>query len=153
MESSWSFRLREWFSVSVSETDAVSDQHLALAALLVEMMRADFRDNGSERETVVRMLARCCGLDHDGAAALLARGEQASNRSVSLFEHTRTLDVTLSEREKFEVIEALWEVAYADDVLDGKEDYLAHRLADLLHVRHSDLMRIKNRVIERKQGG
>jgi len=152
MDSSWSFRLREWFSVSVSEADAVPDQHLALAALLVEMMWADFRDSGSERQTVVRMLARCCGLDHEDAEVLLARGEQASNRSVSLFEHTRTLDIALSEQEKFAVIEALWEVAYADDMLDGKEDYLAHRLADLLHVRHSDLMRIKNQVIERKRG-
>lgn len=152
METSWSIRLREWFSVSVSETDAVPDRQLALAALLVEMMRADYRDRGSERDTVIHMLARCCGLDRAGAEALLARGEQASNQSVSLFEHTRTLDITLSEREKFEVIAALWEVALADDVLDGKEDYLAHRLADLLHVRHSDLMRIKNQVLERKQG-
>ncbi len=151
MEASWSIRLREWFSVSVSEADAVPDQHLALAALLVEMMRADYRDKGSERDTVIHMLARCCGLDSGEAEELLARGEQASNQSVSLFEHTRTLDVTLSEREKFEVIAALWEVAFADDVLDGKEDYLAHRLADLLHVRHSDLMRIKNQVLERKQ--
>lgn len=151
MESNWSFRLREWFSESVSETDSVPDQHLALAALLVEMMHADYRDKGSERDTVVRMLARSCGVDREEAEALLARGEQASNQSVSLFEHTRTLDVTLSEQEKFAVIEALWEVAYADDVLDGKEDYLAHRLADLLHVRHSDLMRIKNQVVERKQ--
>lgn len=153
MEASWSIRLREWFSVSVSETDAVPDQHLALAALLVEMMRADYRDQGSERDTVIGMLAKCCGLGNGEAEALLARGEQASNQSVSLFEHTRTLDVTLSEREKFAVIEALWEVAYADNVLDGKEDYLAHRLADLLHVRHSDLMRIKNQVLERKQDG
>ncbi len=153
MEASWSIRLREWFSVSVSETDAVPDQHLALAALLVEMMRADYRDKGSERDTVIHMLAKCCGLDNGEAEALLERGEQASNQSVSLFEHTRTLDVALSERDKFEVIAALWEVAFADDVLDGKEDYLAHRLADLLHVRHSDLMRIKHQVLERKQEG
>lgn len=152
METSWSIRLREWFSVSVSEAETVPDRHLALAALLVEMMRADFRDRGRERETVIRMLARCCGLGPADAEALLGRGEQASNRSVSLFEHTRPLDTELSEQEKFAVIEALWEVAYADGVLDGKEDYLAHRLADLLHVRHSDLMRIKNQVLERKQG-
>ena len=152
METSWSLRLREWFALSVQEPDAIPDQHLALSALLVEMMHADYRDKGSERETVIRMLARCCGLDHAEAEALLERGERASNKAVSLFEHTRTLDTTLSEPEKFEVIAALWEVAFADDVLDGKEDYLAHRLADLLHVRHSDLMRIKNEVLERKQG-
>lgn len=149
MDARWSLSLREWFSATLAEAEEPPDERLALAALLVEMMRADFDDQGAERETIVRLLARLCDVDREEALALLDRGERAADRSVSLFEHTSALDAALDEGEKFEVIAALWEVALADGVLDGKEDYLAHRLADLLHVRHSDLMRIKNEVIER----
>jgi uncharacterized tellurite resistance protein B-like protein len=150
MEAGLSMRLRQWLSGSEVIERTVPDAHLALAALLVTMMRSDFDDQGVERETATRMLARGCGLDRTKAEVLLSRGEQAADRSVSLYEHTRTLDATLSEQEKFAVIAALWEVAFADGTLDGHEDYLAHRLADLLHVRHSDLMRIKDRVVSRQ---
>lgn len=149
MESGLGLRLRQWLTPSETSARAVPDAHLALAALLVEMMRADFEDQDAERETATRMLEHGCGLARAEAEALLSRGEQAADRSVSLYEHTRTLDTTLSEGEKFDVIAALWEVAYADGTLDGHEDFLAHRLADLLHVRRSDLMRIKDEVANR----
>lgn len=149
METGLVIRIREWLVGNEAIEESVPGAHLSLAALLVEMMRADFEDQAVEREAVTRILARSCGLDRERAEALLSRGERAADRSVSLYEHTRTLDTELSEEEKFEVIEALWEVAFADGTLDGQEDYLAHRLADLLHVRHSDLMRLKERVLDR----
>lgn len=149
MEAGLGLRLRQWLAASDTSTRTVPDAHLALAALLVEMMRADFEDRDAERETATRMLERGCGLERAEAEALLNRGERAVDRSVSLYEHTRTLDITLNESEKFGVITALWTVAYADGTLDGHEDFLAHRLADLLHVRHSDLMRIKDEVANR----
>ena len=149
METGLVIRIREWLVGSGPIESAMPEAHLSLAALLVEMMRADFEDQGAEREAATRVLARSCGLDREEAEALLNRGEHAADRSVSLYEHTRTLDNVLSEEEKFEVIEALWEVAFADGELDGQEDFLAHRLADLLHVRHSDLMRIKDQVLSR----
>ena len=42
----------------------------------------------------------------------------------------------------------LWRVALADRRLDKHEDYLVRKVADLLYVSHSDLIRIRNRVHE-----
>ncbi|MGH8274295.1 MAG: TerB family tellurite resistance protein [Gammaproteobacteria bacterium] len=149
MEAILTARLRRWFTATESSDAQLEGTELALAALLVEMMRADYRCEPGERETAQRMLARRFGLEAETAAHLLAQGEHAADRAVSLFEHTRALDVGLDEQEKFAVIEALWEIAFADGTLDGNEDYLAHKVGDLLHVRHSDLIRIKERVRER----
>lgn len=146
MEYGVTARLRQWFGVSSDEEQGLPPEHLALAALLVEMMRSDFQDRTVERETVKRLLARRFALDPEAAETLVRRGERAADKAVSLFEHTRLLDVSLDEQEKFDVIAALWETALADGELDANEDYLAHRLAELLHVRHSDLMRIKDEV-------
>jgi uncharacterized tellurite resistance protein B-like protein len=95
---------------------------------------------------VRRLLAQRFGLDKEAAEQLLADGERAADRSVSLYKHTRALDAELDEQEKFGVIEALWKIAYADGTLEGNEDYLVHKVGDLLHVRHSDIMRIKVKV-------
>ena len=40
----------------------------------------------------------------------------------------------------------LWQVALADRGLDKHEDHLVRRIAELLYVSHSDLIRIRNRV-------
>jgi uncharacterized tellurite resistance protein B-like protein len=40
----------------------------------------------------------------------------------------------------------LWQVALADERLDKHEDYTVRKIADLLYVTHSDLIRIRNRV-------
>lgn len=149
MEAGLAARLRQWFGAPEARESALPDEHLALAALLVQMMRADFEDAAVERETVKRLLRRRFEIDADAAETLVERAERAADKAVSLFEHTRPLDVALSEAEKFSVIEALWETAFADGTLDANEDYLAHQLADLLHVRHSDLMRIKDEVRRR----
>ena len=42
----------------------------------------------------------------------------------------------------------LWKVALADDRLDKYEDYVVRKVADLLYVRHADLIKIRNRVRE-----
>jgi uncharacterized tellurite resistance protein B-like protein len=40
----------------------------------------------------------------------------------------------------------LWRVALADDRLDKHEDHVVRKVAGLLYVTHSDLIRIRNTV-------
>jgi uncharacterized tellurite resistance protein B-like protein len=73
-----------------------------------------------------------------------ARGE--ANRSVELQAFTRRLHEQLSAAEKLRVVEMLWQVALADERLDKHEDFVVRKIADLMYVPHSDLIRIRNRV-------
>jgi uncharacterized tellurite resistance protein B-like protein len=38
----------------------------------------------------------------------------------------------------------MWQVAFSDDHLDKYEEHLIRKVADLLYVSHSDLMRMKH---------
>lgn len=137
-----------------TEPDAVSPtekRHLALAALLAEMMRADYRLEEVERQAAERLLRSHLGLDEAATDQLLRAGEASADEATSLFEHTRVLDQSLTEAQKFEVLDMLWQIAYADGRLEGHEDQLIHRIADLLHVRHNDLMRLKARVLDQRK--
>lgn len=52
-----------------------------------------------------------------------------------------------------QLLELLWEVVYADAVLEKYEEHLVRKLAELLYVPHSQFIATKLRVVERLQAG
>jgi uncharacterized tellurite resistance protein B-like protein len=119
---------------------------VATALLLIEVAKADFAEDLAEDETVVQSLKQFFALDDEAAALLLAEARSTADRAVELQQFTRRLHEQLSMAEKLRVIEMLWQVALADRRLDKHEDHLVRRIAELLYVPHSDLIRIRNRV-------
>ena len=122
---------------------------LAVAALLVEMARADFQADAEELEQVRVALMERYGLTADEVATLMAAAEQEADHAVSLFRFTRFINERLAPADKLELVRMLWAIAYADGRLDKHEDALMHKLADLLYVPLSDLMRLKDGVLKK----
>ena len=122
---------------------------LATATLLIEIVRADYREDLTENEAVFAQLKRHFELKDDEVLMLVKQAEQEADRAVTLQGFTRLLHEQLSTVEKHTVIEMLWRVALADDHLDKHEDYLVRKVADLLYVSHADLIRIRNIVMGR----
>ena len=58
------------------------------------------------------------------------------------------LNDNLDAEEKIHVIELLWQVAFADAVLDKYEEYYIRKIADLLYISHKDYIRTKHRVAD-----
>lgn len=121
--------------------------HLATAALLMEMTRADFAEQPSEHDHALRLLVREFKLSHQEAARLAELGGEEARAAVSLYEFTESLDKSLAIEDKIRVVEMLWEIAYVDGDLDKYEEYLMRKLADLLHVSHRQLIQAKHRVL------
>ena len=119
---------------------------LATAALLVEIARADYRDEVVENELIFEMLKDHFSLTAEEAEALLNQAAEEVDHAVSLQGFTRLLHEHLSEQEKMQVLEMLWRVALADKHLDRHEDHLIRRVADLLYIPHRDVIRVRNRV-------
>ena len=85
-------------------------------------------------------------MDKAAAQSMLEDADKEARRAVSLHEFTRILHEHMTPGDKLEVIEMLWRVAYADGKLDPNEEYLVRKLADLLYISHTDLIRIRNKV-------
>ena len=119
---------------------------VATALLLIEVARADYADDYAEDETIRAALKQFFALDDAAAALLFEEARSAADRAVELQQFTRRLHEQLSLGEKQRVIEMLWQVALADERLDKHEDHLVRRIAELLYVPHSELIRIRNRV-------
>lgn len=145
-------QLRELFNktlINPDQEDAPGREHalrLATATLLIEIVRADYEEDVRETEAVIRQLQAHFDLTEDETLLLIKEAEQKADHSVSLQDFTRVLHERLSEAEKHTVIEMLWRIALADDHLDKHEDYVVRKVAGLLYVTHSDLIRIRNAV-------
>jgi uncharacterized tellurite resistance protein B-like protein len=144
-------RLFAWLKDSETALSQGGDElQLAVAALLLEaavVVDGDFDPH--EREIVLRVLQRCFSLSVEDAQLLIAGAERRVELSSQLFGFTSTVNGRLSRERKIELIEMLWEVAYADGVLDPLEDTLLRRIAGLIDVSDHDRGEAKRRVLQR----
>jgi uncharacterized tellurite resistance protein B-like protein len=131
------------------EDDPLAREHalrVATALLLIEVTKADYAADFAEDAAVLASVKQFFALDDASAELLIEEARSEADRAVELQQFTRRLHEQLSAAEKLRVVEMLWQVALADSKLDKHEDHLVRRIADLLYVSHSDLIRIRNRV-------
>jgi uncharacterized tellurite resistance protein B-like protein len=121
-----------------ADSGAVDRLQLAAAALLVEAAVTDGTFDADERDTVTRLLRERFSLDADEAATLVAEAERAVTESPQLFGFTRVISDEFSADERVEMMQMLWEVAYADGTLHDFEANLVRRVAGLIHVPDRD---------------
>jgi uncharacterized tellurite resistance protein B-like protein len=121
---------------------------LAAAVLLVEVMRADANVGAREREAVFAALRTRFALPDDQLAALVALAEARSRTANDYFHFTSRINDSCGQPEKIALVQAMWDVAYADGVLDANENHVISKLADLLHVTHGEYIGAKMRAQE-----
>ncbi|MBE7941882.1 MULTISPECIES: TerB family tellurite resistance protein [Ramlibacter] len=118
---------------------------LAAAVLLVEVMRASDGIAAAERVAAARGLRAQFDLPEEALAPLIAQAEQASSTAYDYFRFTHPLDQQLPHEHKVALVESMWRVAYADGQVDGRENAVIARVADLLHVSHPEYIAAKLR--------
>jgi uncharacterized tellurite resistance protein B-like protein len=131
---------------SADEPDRQHGLRVATALLLIEVARADYRDDYAEDSKIFELMKDFFELSDADTELLLEDARREADHAVELQRFTRRLHEQLTGEEKGRVIEMLWKVALADRRLDKHEDHLVRKVADLLYVPHSELIRIRNRV-------
>ena len=130
---------------SVDSTASEHSLQLATAALLIEMTRADFKVEESERRMVGEAIRRTFDLSPEETAELIGLADEESRQSVSIYDFTRLIDRGFALEQKKHVVELLWRVALSDAELEKHEEHLIRKVAKLIHVRHSDFIDAKLR--------
>jgi uncharacterized tellurite resistance protein B-like protein len=119
--------------------------HVATAALLLEMMRMDSSVTAAETATVARALQTRFGLDAAQLDTLLALAAEEAKQATDYFQFTSLINKHFSQEQKIEVVENLWQVAFADGHLDAHEQHFMRKIADLLYISHADYVAAKQR--------
>lgn len=122
--------------------------NLAIASLLCEVAAADQQISPQEVQAKVHLLQGLVDVSEQEATSLIEQATQEVKHSVSLYDYTSKLRA-LSQETRFELIKAMWEVAFSDGEIDPIEDAVIRKSAELLYVDHSEFIRAKLAVIER----
>lgn len=125
------------------------DRRLAVAVLLIEAATRDDTFSAPERDVIGRLLVEKFGLSAPERDQLVARAEQVNAGMTQLHPFTRVVIEQMDQPARIELIEMLWEVAYADGVLDPEEDGLIRRLGALIHVSDRDRVLARQRALQR----
>jgi uncharacterized tellurite resistance protein B-like protein len=127
-----------------TENESAEEQlRLAVAALLVEVVRADATIEPTERQQLLRSIANVLQVEPAVGAELLALAEHEAEQAHDLFQFTSRINRHYSPEQKQRLVEQLWQVARADAIVHKYEEHLIRRVADLLHVPHSSYIAAK----------
>jgi uncharacterized tellurite resistance protein B-like protein len=121
------------------------DLRVAACSLLLEMGRADGTFLGPERERILSIIRQEYDLSDEEAVSLLESSKQELKESIDLWPFSNAINQHYSLDEKIRLIENIWEIALIDGRLDQHEDYLVHKLANLLRLSHKQLIDAKLR--------
>ena len=119
---------------------------LATTALMVEMMRMDDHIHEDEENAMLALVKDKFQLSDDVTSELINLAKLELENSTDYFQFTSLINKQFSSDEKIHIIELLWQLAYADKVLDKDEEYLVRKISELLYVSHSDFIAAKLKV-------
>lgn len=118
-------------------------KNLITAALMIEVMQADFSLDEREQQAFISVLKQSFDLDENEVIELEELAHAKVEEATSLYEFTRQINDNFSAGEKLELIRNMWRVAFADGEIDRYEDGVIRRVAELIYVAHSDFIRMK----------
>lgn len=144
----WFDQLRSW--VAPSSDEPVDPKLIARAAaiILLEMAATDEHRDEQELAVIHQAMRQAFEIDEAELEELIHDAEKLRGEAVSLHDFTRDLKAHLDRDERGDLVEWLWQVAWADGRVDRYEEQLLRRLADLLAVPHPEFIRRKHRAAE-----
>ena len=133
------------FSEKTEDADIqdISDLDNACAALLVEIAFADKDFNESEQDSLKKSLMECYKISEEDINEIIEDAEITVKESTSLYGYTRIVNDKFEYPNKLNLLKNMWKIAYADGSLDKYEEHLIRKTSDLIHISHSDYIKIK----------
>ncbi|PAU78973.1 tellurite resistance TerB family protein [Halomonas salipaludis] len=149
--------IQQFFQRALAEPEAREDRgltlELATAALLCEVMRADYATSEAELATLRRMLVERYHLSDAAVDELMALARREVEEAVDHYQFVSLIKQHYGYAQRCELVQLMWQLAWADGSIDPLEEHRIRRLADLLHVGHSDFILAKLTVQEARGTG
>ena len=142
--------IKRFFDDNSSDNVKVDHEHalrLAMAALMIEVAESDYHDAPEERESLISIVKDSFDLSDTETNEILELAREEHADSIDYFQFTSLINQHYSAEQRIELIEKLWQVAFADHQLDKHEEHVIRRISDLIHVSHSDFMKTKLKVM------
>ena len=129
---------------SKADTAVEFNFELVGCALAYEVAKADGAIDANELNKIkseVENKSNELGLNSE---EVLLTIEKQSNESISFNGFINQINDNFSQDQKIQMIEFLWQTAYADNILDVDEERLIRRIADMIRIKDMKVLKLKD---------
>jgi uncharacterized tellurite resistance protein B-like protein len=117
---------------------------LTAAILAYEIARSDGDISKSELNLLLNEVKKITLKVNKPQDEILEIIETYSKNSVSFHEFIEDINKDYTKEEKLSLIKYLWDVAYADNILEVSEERLIRRIADLIRIKDVEVLKLKD---------
>ncbi len=135
-------------SESLEEESTLSLEQ-ACAVMLAEVSRADYELSDEELLKIEQSLSKLFNLEATSLKEIMEFATAHSSEATSYYPFTSTINKSFAYEQRVQLVQMLWEIAYADGNLDKFEDSVVRKISELLYVSHSDFIQSKHKAAER----
>ena len=118
---------------------------LIACVLGYEVARADGNISDDELNSLLNEIEKITANVNKNQDEIFSLIKNYSENSVSFHEFISDINNDFNKEDKLELIQYLWSVAYADNVLDVNEERLIRRIANLINLKDIDVLRLKDK--------
>lgn len=114
-------------------------------ALAYEVARSDFDIDAIELKKIkneIENRSKLLGLNPD---KVLLDIENSSHESISFNDFINQINDNFTKSKKLQMIEFLWDIAYADGLLEVDEERLIRRVANMILIKDFEVLKLKDK--------
>ena len=128
----------------IEDTKINFEVELTASILAYEIARSDGDISESELSLLYDEVKKISAKVGKKEEKILEIIEEYSKNSVSFYEFINDINKEYSKDDKLRLIQFLFDVAYADKVLEVSEERLIRRIADLIKIKDIEVLKIKD---------
>tara|TARA_B100000123_G_scaffold210721_1_gene159684 strand:+ start:1520 stop:1942 length:423 start_codon:yes stop_codon:yes gene_type:complete len=132
-----------FFKKKKEEKEKPKNIKLIALCLAFEVANADNDIDVRERDLILEKIKESIDLSILTENQIFEVIQQEGKNRVSFYDIIHDINKNLDKKERIEVLRMLWEIAYADQVLDVDEERIIKRSAEMLGIKPSIVLQTK----------
>ena len=140
--------LKKFFQKKQNEVKKINtsfDIELTASILAYEVARSDGNISKSELSLLYNEIEKISRKVNKNTEKIFEIIEEYSKNSVSFYEFISDINKDYTKDDKLSLIQFLYNVAYADKILEVTEERLIRRISELIKIKDIEVLKIKNK--------
>ena len=128
-----------------NEVEDSFEIELTASVLAYEIARSDGEISKSELDVLLSEIKKIASNVGKTNNEILNIIENYSRNSISFYEFIEDINKKFTKDDKLSLLRFLWDVAYADTILEVNEERLIRRIANLINIKDIEVLKLKNK--------
>ena len=133
----------KFFKKKEEKKEEPKNLKLIALCLAFEVANADNDIDVRERDLILKKIKETIDVSILTEKEIFDVIQEESEKKVSFYDTIYDINKNLNKKEKIDILKMLWEIAYADQVLDVDEERIIKRSAEMLGIKPSIVLQTK----------